>query len=130
MMLNIIGIIVAKVIILLVIIAISWSNAKTIRRLSDDGWVFYYSKTCTKCAMMRRQIGRMKLMWIKTINIDSNAELAKSKHLRSHHTWLNEKTNKWYEGGDWIGWEKDADIILASKLSAAPLRSIPTGIKI
>ena len=111
------GVIVA----LFILVLFSWWDAANIRKLSDDGWVLYYLYTCGHCITQKKQIGRMKLMWMNKVDASTNPELVKSKGIKAYPTWLNEKTNQIHVGSISLAPDMD-DSKLVAALNAAPTR--------
>jgi hypothetical protein len=125
---KIFGFLGALVILLLIVVAFSWWDASTYRKLSDDGWVLYYIKPQNKRSIQGELLNRLQLFWMNKVDVSNNPALAKSKGITKYPTWLNEKTNQISEGKvQWNGLN-GPPIILADILNSSPKRTgLPIG---
>jgi hypothetical protein len=110
------GIVVVCIIIILIY---QWYTAN-IRKLSSDGWVFYYSSKCIHCVKQMKHLGSLKLCWMSMVNCVDNPEICKEKGVTAFPTWLNNKTGQIYVGTI-ILYGDIADTELFKTLTEAPI---------
>jgi hypothetical protein len=109
------------VVCVIMVLAYQWYTAN-IRKLSNDGWVFYYSPECTHCVKQMMHIGSLKLCWLSMVNCVDNPEICKEKGVTAFPTWLNNRTGQIHVGTI-ILYDDIADTELLKTLTAAPIQN-------
>ena len=97
-----------------------WLDAANIRKLSNDGWVFYYSPSCGYCVTQIAHIGSAKLSWMPTVNCVDDPVKCKEKGIDAFPTWLNEKKGKIHTGAILLDSVSKDDAKLVDVLAQAP----------
>jgi hypothetical protein len=98
-----------------------WQTSANIRKIADDGWVFYHSPSCGHCVTQISEIGALKLMWMPMVNCEDRPGLCKEKGISAFPTWLNKKTDQIHTGAIAID-SIIGDAVLVDVLKSAPLK--------
>lgn len=72
-------------------------QAFDIRKISDDGWVLYHSKTCMYCIKQLKYIS-WKRIWLNEVEYSKNPRQCREMNIRVFPTWVNIKTGDRHEG--------------------------------